>query len=99
MSNYFCMKKLFLLLAAIAVMAISASAQTQTITGTVLSSADDEPLVGASVMPIGGGQGGSTDVNGNFRISAPASVKQLKVSLRGLHGKDCQRDSEHEDIP
>ena len=81
------MKKLFLLLAAIAVMAISASAQTQTITGTVLSSADDEPLVGASVMPIGGGQGGSTDVNGNFRISAPASVKQLKVSYVGFTAK------------
>jgi len=81
------MKKLFLLLAAIAVMAIGASAQTQTITGVVLSAMDDEPLIGASVLPVGGGQGVSTDVNGNFRLVCPASVTKLQVSYVGMKTK------------
>ncbi len=81
------MKKLFLLLAAIVVLAIGASAQTQTITGTVLSALDDDPLIGASVMPVGGGQGVSTDLNGNFRLNLPASVTKLQVSYIGMKTK------------
>ncbi len=81
------MKKLFLLLAAIVTIVMSASAQTRTYHGTVLSSADDEPLLGATVMPIGGGQGTSTDIDGRFTLSVPASVKEVKVSYVGMTPK------------
>ncbi len=86
----FSMKKLFLLLAAIVVLAIGASAQTQTITGTVLSATDNEPLLGASVMPVGGGQGTSTDVNGNFHLTCPAKVTKIQVSYIGMQTKEVE---------
>lgn len=78
------MKKLFLLLAAIVTLALGASAQTRTIQGTVLSSADSEPLLGATVMPIGGGQGVSTNADGHFTLKVPASVKEVRVSYIGM---------------
>ena len=81
------MKKLFLLLTAIVTLAMSAMAQNRTYTGTVLSSADDEPLIGATVTPIGGGQPTATDVNGQFTLSVPASVKEVKVTYVGMSPK------------
>lgn len=50
------MKKLFLLLMTVAMFAV-ASAQERTVTGQVVYAGDGEPLVGASVLPIGGGRG------------------------------------------
>ena len=81
------MKKLFLLLTAIVTLAMSAMAQNRTYTGTVLSSADDEPLIGATVTPIGGGHATMTDVNGQFTLSVPASVKEVKVTYVGMSPK------------
>ena len=78
------MKKLFLLLAVIVSVVLGASAQTQTIKGTVLSASDDEPLIGATVLPVGGGTGVATDINGKFTLRIPASVKQLKVTYVGM---------------
>lgn len=48
------MRKLFLILMAVLACSWSLSAQTKTITGTVLDAANNEPLFGATVMPIGG---------------------------------------------
>ena len=81
------MKKLFLLLTAIVTLAMSAMAQNRTYTGTVLSSADNEPLIGATVTPIGGGHATATDVNGQFTLSVPASVKEVKVTYVGMTPK------------
>ncbi len=81
------MKKLFLLLTAIVTLAMSAMAQNRTYTGTVLSSADNEPLIGATVTPIGGGHATMTDVNGQFTLSVPASVKEVKVTYVGMSPK------------
>ena len=80
------MKKLFLLLAAIVTLALSAQAQNHTYRGTVLSSADDEPLAGASVKPVGGSAsaGVMTNVDGVFTITLPASVQQITVSYVGM---------------
>ncbi|MDE6099550.1 MAG: TonB-dependent receptor plug domain-containing protein [Paramuribaculum sp.] len=77
------MKKLFLLLTALVAIAISAAAQNRTFHGTVLSAADGEPLIGAAVTPIGGGQPVATDVDGHFTITVPASVKEAKVTYVG----------------
>ena len=78
------MKKLFLLLAAIVGLAIGASAQTQTITGTVYSASDEEPLIGATVSPVGGGQPVATDIDGNFRLVVPKTVTKLYVTFVGM---------------
>lgn len=80
------MKKLFLLLAAL-ITTIAVMAQNQTVTGTV-TSADGEPLVGATVMGVGTKIGVATDVDGNFSLSLPASVKKLHVSYVGMHSRD-----------
>ncbi len=53
------------------VAAITAWAQT-VITGTVVSAADGEPLIGASVKVKGEKVAAVTDLNGKFRISAEA---------------------------
>jgi len=81
------MKKLFLLLTAVLMTVVCALAQTRVVTGTVVSAADDEPLAGATVMPVGGGQGTSTDIDGNFSLSLPQSVSQLNVSYVGFHSR------------
>ena len=78
------MKKLFLFFVAV-MAALMVSAQTmRTVTGQVVSAADGEALVGATVMPIGGGQGTSTDMSGEFRLSVPDNVKILQVSYVGM---------------
>lgn len=76
------MKKLLLLLTAIFTLALSGYAQDRTVTGTVVDD-NDEPLIGATVMPIGGGQGTSTDADGHFTLTVPARVKDVKVTYVG----------------
>ncbi len=61
----------------------SLSAQTRTYHGTVLDAANDEPLIGATVMPIGGGQGVATDVDGKFTLTVPAKVREIQISYVG----------------
>ena len=46
------MKKLFLLLVAVLCMGLYASAQTRTVTGTVLEEGSEEPIIGASVTAV-----------------------------------------------
>lgn len=77
------MRKLFLILMAVLACSWSLSAQTKTITGTVVDAANNEPLFGATVMPIGGGQGTSCDIDGKFKLTVPASVTKVKVSYVG----------------
>ncbi len=78
------MKKLFLLLTALLLAAVSMTAQTRTITGIVVSAADDEPIVGATVRPVGGSHGTATDIDGQFSLTIPAKVTQLHVTYVGM---------------
>lgn len=77
------MRKLFLLLMTLMACSWGLQAQTRTYHGTVLDAANNEPLIGATVMPIGGGQGVAADYDGNFTLTVPANVKQAKVSYVG----------------
>ena len=77
------MRKLFLILMAVVACAWSAMAQNRTISGIVIDAANNEPLIGATVMPNGGGQGTATDIDGNFTLSVPANVKTATVSYVG----------------
>ncbi|MCM1518727.1 MAG: SusC/RagA family TonB-linked outer membrane protein [Pseudoflavonifractor sp.] len=82
------MKKLFLILLAVTSLAVCAVAQTRTVKGVVLSEGDDEPLIGATVLPVGGGNGTSTDLEGKFTVYVPQSVSKLKVSYVGMGTKE-----------
>ena len=59
------MKKLFLFLFATCFLALSAYAD-RTISGRVLDSASDEPLIGATIQPVGSTNGTATDFDGAF---------------------------------
>ena len=63
-------------------------AQTRTYHGTVLDASDNSPLVGATVMPVGGGQGVAADIDGNFTLTVPANVHKAKVSYVGYTTQD-----------
>ncbi len=78
------MKKLFLLLLAVITISLGAMAQGRSVTGTVVNEADGEPLAGATVLPVGGGNGVATDLDGKFSLNVPASVKKLLVSYVGM---------------
>lgn len=61
----------------------SLMAQTRTISGTVVDAGNNEPLIGATVMPIGGGQGTATDIDGKFTLNVPSNIRQAKVTYVG----------------
>ena len=64
------------------IMAITAHAQEITVQGTVISRADDEPLIGATVQCEVTKQGVATDIDGGFSLTVPdGSV--LKISYVG----------------
>ena len=74
------MKKLFLLLTALVVAVGTLAAQNRTVSGTVISAADGDPLIGATVMGVGTKIGTATDIDGKFTLSLPESVTKIQVS-------------------
>ena len=78
------MKKLFLLLVAVLSISLCASAQTRTVKGVVVYAGDQEPLPGATILPVGGGNGVATDLDGKFTLEVPAKVTKLNVSYVGM---------------
>lgn len=58
-------------------------AQERTITG-VVKDTHGEPIIGANVMVKGTGIGDATDIDGNYRLTAPASATALQVSYIGM---------------
>lgn len=81
------MRKLFLILMTVIACTWSLSAQTRTYHGTVLDAANNEPLIGATIMPIGGGQGAAADLDGHFTLTVPQNVKSATVSYVGYKSK------------
>lgn len=79
------MRKLFFILMAVLACTFSAMAQTRTVSGIVKDAANDEPLIGVTVVPVGGGQGVATDIDGRFSLKVPATVKQLRFSYVGFN--------------
>ena len=60
------------------------AAQAKTIKGKVVLASDGDPLPGATVMPVGGGQGTATDLDGVFTLNVGDNVRQLTVSYIGM---------------
>ena len=71
------------LLGMMLLLAFHAKAQT-TLTGTVISDSDNEPLIGVSVMEQNSQNGQVTDANGQFSLSVAALPCQLKFSYVGF---------------
>lgn len=59
------------------------------VSGTVTSSDDGEPVVGASILVQGTKTGTVTDVDGNFQLTAPEG-SELKVSYLGMKTKNVK---------
>ena len=66
--------KRYILTMLIAVVALVAKAQEVTVKGTVISSADNEPMIGATVKVKGTGTGTVTDFNGNYVIKVDSKA-------------------------
>lgn len=79
------MKKLVFLFLTVMLCGVYALAQNRILQGTVIGAVDNEPLPGATVMPVGGGTGVATDADGHFSLSVPVSCKQLNVSYIGMN--------------
>ena len=75
----------------------AASAQTLTVTGTVTSAADGEPLIGVTVLVKNSNVGTATDIDGNYRIEArKGSV--LVFSYVGMQQREIPVTSDRLDV-
>ncbi len=78
------MKKFMLFLASLFIIGV-VNAQISRVTGTVTSSEDGLPVIGAAVMIKGTGVGTVTDANGKFVLNKiPAGAKTLEISYMGM---------------
>ena len=81
-------RKLMLLLACLFVGIGLVTAQTQTVTGVVISEEDGQPVIGASVRVENTQLGAITDVDGKFQIpNVPSSAKTLVISYIGMESQ------------
>ena len=67
------------------------TAQTQRVTGVVISDEDGQPVIGASVQVKGTQQGTITDVDGKFTLpNVPSSAGTLVVSFVGMQTEEIE---------
>ncbi len=82
-------RKLMLLLACLFVGIGLVTAQTQRITGVVISEEDGQPIIGASVLVKGTKVGAVTGIDGDFTIpNVPSSAKTLQISYVGMQTQE-----------
>lgn len=65
----------------------------QTVTGTVVSQDDGQPLIGASIKIVGTKDGTVTDANGKFSLTMPKGKTLLSVSYLGYESKTVRAKS------
>ena len=63
------------------------SDKTLTLSGTVISSADNQPIVGANIFVEGTTIGTTSDIHGNYTLSVPPATKTVTVSFLGYDTK------------
>jgi len=83
------MKKRIYVLATTVILALSAMAQSITVTGVVMAQDEPDPVIGANVMVKGTTVGTITDFDGNFTIQANAG-DLLQVSFMGYKSQDVR---------
>ncbi|MDD6767209.1 MAG: carboxypeptidase-like regulatory domain-containing protein, partial [bacterium] len=82
------MKKVNLLMACLASSIGVASAQTQKVTGQVISAEDGMPVIGAAIIVKGTSIGTVSDLDGKFSLEVPADAKTIFISYVGLKTKE-----------
>jgi TonB-linked SusC/RagA family outer membrane protein len=84
------MKRLVSLLLFMALAVLSLYGQGRTVTGTVSSAEDGEPLPGVSVAVRGTSVGTITDTDGNYEINVPQDAGVLVFSFVGLLSQELE---------
>ena len=78
------MKKRLSLILACLFMSIGLAVAQNTVTGTVVSAEDGEPIIGATVKVKGTNIGVVTDINGKYSLSAPNPKPTLEITYIGM---------------
>ena len=79
------MRKITMLLCCLLFSIGYATAQTQKVSGVVLSKEDGQPVIGASVLVEGTTMGTITDIDGHFELlRVPNDAKNIQVSYVGM---------------
>ena len=86
MREFFMGKRFTMLLGSLFLCMGAALAQMK-ISGTVISSEDGQPVIGASVVVTGTGQGTVTNLDGQFTLTVPERAK-LHISSAGMKAVD-----------
>ena len=68
---------------------LSAFAQIS-VRGTVIDAANDEPIIGASILEIGTTNGTVTDFDGNFVMTVTSADSKIVVSSVGMESKELK---------
>jgi TonB-linked SusC/RagA family outer membrane protein len=68
-------------------LSVLVTGQDLTITGTILSGEDQQPLIGVNIVVVGTQNGTISDFNGAYNISAPANAV-LQISYTGFITQD-----------
>ncbi|MBQ7423230.1 MAG: TonB-dependent receptor [Prevotella sp.] len=79
-------KKQILTALMLLVLTIAAQAQTINVKGNVVDETG-EPMIGATVKPVGGQGGTITDIDGNYSLDVPKSIKELEFSYIGYRNQ------------
>ena len=88
------MKRLLLLVTAVWLMAFGAMAQGTKDCRGVVTDANGEPVIGATLQEPGTQVGTITDIDGKFTIKVPANAKELKISAVGYKGKTLKPEAQ-----
>ena len=76
-------KRLMMVLASMLLSLGTVLAQTK-VNGTIVSSDDGQPVIGASIMVVGTNVGTVTDANGRFDLTLPEGGKTLRITYIGM---------------
>ena len=82
------MDKFGLLMVCVASSIGLATAQTEKVTGQVISAEDNQPVIGAAIVVKGTTIGTITDFDGKFSLDVPNDAKSVMVSYVGLKGRE-----------
>lgn len=78
--------------------AYTAQAQNITLSGTVISSQDNQPVIGATVYIEGTTTGTTTDMDGNYSISVPKDAKAVAFACVGYLTKTIKFEPEGKNL-
>ena len=82
------MRKVLLLGLALLFVGASAFAQSRVVTGTVISSEDNQPVPGVTVLVKGTTIGTATDLDGKYSINVPEANNVLSFTFIGLRAQE-----------